>query len=70
MCPSCEQGILQPTGAFWVCHVCGLAITQQALAFARARPPAPDGRKRDPSGNPSSPPEAEDVQDRGEEPRG
>jgi ribosomal protein L37AE/L43A len=36
MCPSCEKGHLHPTGAFWVCELCGLVITQQALAFARA----------------------------------
>lgn len=36
MCPSCEKGHLHPTGAFWVCEMCGLVITQQALAFARA----------------------------------
>lgn len=35
MCPSCEKGRLHPTGVFWVCELCGLVITQQALTFAR-----------------------------------
>lgn len=69
MCPSCEQGSLQPTGAFWVCEVCGLAITQQALTFARTRRPAPDGLKRDQSGRPRYAPEGEVVQEAGETPR-
>lgn len=33
MCPRCRREGLHPTGGFWLCNVCGLAITGQALAF-------------------------------------
>lgn len=32
-CPACHQHSLVFTGAFWSCAVCGLAVTDQALAF-------------------------------------
>jgi ribosomal protein L37AE/L43A len=32
-CPTCHQHSLVFTGAFWSCAVCGLAVTDQALAF-------------------------------------
>lgn len=68
MCPSCEQGTLHSTGAFWVCEACGLAITQQALTFARTRRAVPDARKRA-SGVPASHAPAGVVPDEGEQPR-
>lgn len=36
MCPRCQDARLHPTGAFWLCAACGLAITQQALRVERA----------------------------------
>jgi ribosomal protein L37AE/L43A len=35
-CPRCRDARLQPTGAYWVCDACGLAITQQALRVDEA----------------------------------
>jgi hypothetical protein len=34
ICPCCDQKSLQPTGAFFSCATCGLAITTQALVRA------------------------------------
>jgi hypothetical protein len=33
MCPRCRRRNLYPTGAFWICSACGLAITEQALHY-------------------------------------
>lgn len=35
MCPCCEQETFHQNGAFWTCATCGLAITEQALAYER-----------------------------------
>jgi ribosomal protein L37AE/L43A len=36
MCPRCWRDTLSPTGGFWICSFCGLAITEQALQYERA----------------------------------
>lgn len=38
-CPRCQNQSLSPTGAYWACGVCRLAITQAALH--RERGPSP-----------------------------
>lgn len=35
MCPCCEEETLHQNGGFWLCTTCGLAITEQALAYER-----------------------------------
>ena len=49
-CPICHQHSLVFTGAFWSCAVCGLAVTDQALAFDLA-----GQRTREKAARPSRP---------------
>ena len=38
-CPNCRVESLTPTGAFWSCPSCRLAITTQALKFQHNQSP-------------------------------